>query len=48
MDADSATEPILAYNALLEAGEIQPDPSQAQAMEKLQGMQVARACVGPH
>jgi len=47
MDADSATEPILAYNALLEAGEIQPDPSQAQAMEKLQGMHEELSAYAP-
>ena len=38
MDAESAADPILAYRALLEAGEIRPDPSQALAMEKLQGL----------
>ena len=38
MDAESAADPILAYRALLEAGQIRPDPSQALAMEKLQGL----------
>ena len=38
MDAETAADPILAYRALLEAGEIRPDPSQALAMEKLQGL----------
>ena len=38
MEAESAADPILAYRALLEAGQIRPDPSQALAMEKLQGL----------
>ena len=38
MDAETAADPILAYRALLEAGQIRPDPSQALATEKLQGL----------
>ena len=38
MDQQRSTEPIEAYQALLDGGEIKPDPSQKAAMEKLQGL----------
>ena len=34
--------PAAAYRDLLETGEVQPDPEQALAVEKLQGPPVAR------
>lgn len=38
MDHPSITEPIQAYRALLEDGTINPDPSQARAMDLLQSL----------
>ena len=38
MDQQRSTSPIDAYQALLDDGEIKPDPSQKTAMERLQGL----------
>ncbi|NQU59914.1 MAG: cell division protein ZapE [Rhodospirillales bacterium] len=40
--------PYKAYQALLDRGDIQPDPAQAQAMEKLQGLAAGLAEYAPH
>ena len=38
MNQQPSSEPLLAYQALLNAGEIKPDPSQTEAMERLQDL----------
>ena len=38
MDQHSLPDPEQAYRALLEDGSIQPDPSQVQAMDRLQNL----------
>ena len=41
MDRQPTPEPRQAYRALLEDGAIQPDPSQAKAMDSLQSLHEA-------
>ncbi len=47
MDRQATPEPKQAYRALLEDGAIQPDPSQAEAMDRLQALHEALGAFAP-